>query len=116
MQVVDDNEALRTVACLEVELSDHLELAGWAADGKQAVAVAVREQPDAILLDLEMPGLSGLEALPQLLEAVPDAIIVVYTSRNCERTRQEVLRSGAEAYVVKGETPLRSVLELLRRP
>ena len=115
VQVVDDNEALRAVACLEVELSDHLELAGTAADGLEAIDVARREQPDAILLDLEMPRMTGVEALPHLLAAAPDAHIVVYTSRSCDRTRQEVLRGGAGAYVIKGETPLRSVLESLQR-
>ena len=114
VQVVDDNEALRTVACLEVELSDDLELAGSAADGAEAIAVARRERPDAILLDLEMPGMGGLAALPALIEIVPDALIVVYTSNTSVEARREAMRSGAGAYAVKGLTSLHDVLELVR--
>lgn len=114
VQVVEDNEALRTVACLEVELADDLELVGTASDGAEAIDVARRERPDAILLDLDMPGMSGFEALPVLVEIVPDAMIVIYTSDASAQTKQEVLRCGAGAYAVKGMTSLRDVLALVR--
>ena len=115
VQIVDDHDALRAVACLEVELADDLELVGSAADGAEAIAVARRERPDAILLDLEMPGMSGLDALPALIEIVPEALIVVYTSNASPASRQEAMSSGAGAYVVKGLTSLHDVLELVRR-
>jgi DNA-binding NarL/FixJ family response regulator len=110
VQVVDDNAALRAVACLEVEMAEDLELAGEAADGAEAIDVARRSRPDAIILDLEMPVMSGLSALPRLLEVVPDAVIVIYTSHDSEATRAEARRLGAHGYVVKGTTPVREVL------
>lgn len=114
VQVVEDNAALRAVACLEIELSDDLELAGAAADGAEAISLARVHLPDAIILDLEMPGMSGIEALPSLVEIVPDALIVIYTSNDCDATRRDLLRQGAGAYVVKGSTPVRDVLTLVR--
>lgn len=114
VQVVDDHEALRAIACLEVELADDLELVGSAADGAEAIAVARRERPDAILLDLEMPGMNGLDALPALIEIVPDALIVVYTSNASPASRHEAMRQGATAYVIKGLTSLHEVLQLVR--
>jgi DNA-binding NarL/FixJ family response regulator len=114
VQVVDDNPALRAVACLEVEMADGMELAGEAADGQQALIVARQQHPDAILLDLDMPGMGGLEALPELRRIVPGATIVVYTSDDSPRTRLEAKRHGAADYVVKGASGVREVLRFLR--
>lgn len=115
VQVVEDNAALRAVACLAVELADHLELAGEAADGAEAIDVAQTVRPDVILLDLEMPGMNGFAALPRLREVVPHALIVVYTSHDSARARQEATRLGAGAYVVKGSTPVHEVLAGISR-
>ena len=115
VQVVDDNEALRAVACLEVELTEGLELVGSAADGAEAIDVARQQHPDVILLDLDMPVMTGFEALPHLLEAVPDAMIVIYTSHDSRHARSEARRLGAGAYVVKQTTAVRDVLALVRR-
>lgn len=114
MQVVDDNDILRAVACLEVELADGLELVGAAANGAEAIDVARAQRPDAILLDLDMPIMTGLEALPHLVEAVPDAIIVIYTSHDSRHARSEARRLGAGAYVVKSATAIRDVLAVVR--
>ena len=114
VQVVDDNPTLRAVTCLEVEMAEGMELAGEAADGEQALRVAREQHPDAILLDLDMPGMGGLEALPHLRRIVPDATIVVYTSDDSPRSRLEARRRGATGYVVKGSSGVRDVLTYLR--
>ena len=114
VQVVDDNDVLRAVACLEVELSDDLTLVGSAADGAEAIDVAREHRPDVILLDLDMPVMSGLDALPHLVEVVPDALIVIYTAHDSGAARAEARRLGAGAYLVKQSTPVRDVLTLVR--
>ncbi len=114
VQVVDDNDALRAVACLEVELADDLELVGSAADGAQAIDVAREQRPDVILLDLDMPVMSGFEALPHLVELLPQAVIVIYTSHDSSSARSEAQRLGAGAYLIKQTTPVRDVLALVR--
>ena len=113
VQVVDDNEALRVVACIEVEMAEGLELAGSARDGAEAIDVARAERPDVILLDLDMPVMSGLEALPHLVELLPDAVIVIYTSHDSRQARSDARRLGAGAYVMKQTTPVRDVLALV---
>ena len=115
VQVVDDNAALRAVACLAVELTDDLELVGQAADGAEAIVVATQARPDVILLDLEMPVMSGFTALPRLREIVPEALIVVYTSTDTVTARREASRLGAGAYAVKGTTPVHEVLAAISR-
>jgi DNA-binding NarL/FixJ family response regulator len=114
VQVVEDNPTLRAVACVEIELARGLELAGEAADGIEALAVARRERPDAILLDIDMPGMNGMEALPHLRRIVPHATIVVYTADDSARSRHEARRHGAAGYVVKSGSPIREVLEVLQ--
>lgn len=114
VQVVEDNEALRAVACVEVEMAHDMVLVGEAADGAEAIVVAARQRPDVILLDLEMPVMNGFDALPGLLAAVPDVLVVVYTSHDSAYARSEALRLGARAYAVKGQTPVRDVLEAAR--
>jgi DNA-binding NarL/FixJ family response regulator len=115
VQVVDDNETLRVVACLEVEMSDGFELVGEAADGLEAIDVARLQRPDVIILDLEMPRMTGFEALPQLIQIVPDALIVVYTSHDSAAARAKAASLGARAYLVKQSTPVREVLATISR-
>ena len=115
VEVVDDNAALRAVACLEIELAAEFELVGQAADGFEAIEVATAQHPDVIILDLEMPNMGGMDALPQLVQIVPDAMIVVYTSRDCDDSRATAARLGAWAYMLKQRTPIRDVLAALPR-
>ena len=114
VQVVDDNPALRAVTCLEIELAEGMELVGEAADGAQALVVAGQQHPDAILLDLDMPGMGGLEALPHLRRIVPGATIVIFTSDDSPRSRREAERRGAASYVLKGSSGVHDVLTVLR--
>lgn len=115
VQVVDDNDTLRAVACLEVELSDDFELVGQAADGVEAVDVARRHLPDVIILDLQMPRMNGFAALPHLVDIVPDAVIVVYTSHDSAAARARAASLGAAAYLVKSTTTIRDVLTTISR-
>ena len=115
VQVVDDDAVLRAVACLEVQLADDLQLVAESADGAEAIIAARAHRPDVILLDVDMPVLTGLEALPQLVEIVPDALIVVYTADLSDATRNDAMRLGAGALAWKGITPIAEVLALMRR-
>lgn len=76
--VIDDDAALRASITLSLQLAAY-EVVGAAADGAAGVEVVRQLQPDAVILDLEMPVLGGREALPLLRSACPTAAIVVYS-------------------------------------
>ena len=87
-----------------VEADERLSLDGVARDGVEAVAAGERGCPDAIILDVRMPRMDGLEALPKLRKACPHGVIVLYSS-DAEGVRTG-LRLGADAVVDKADDPL----------
>ena len=111
--IADDHalfrESLRNL--LEVH---GLEVLGEASNGREAVELAIRTQPDVVLLDLSMPEMSGLEAIPRLREARPQTKIVVLTASTDDEDLFEALRLGANGYLLKNLEADR-FLTLLRR-
>jgi DNA-binding NarL/FixJ family response regulator len=86
---------------------------GEAGDGKEAIELARRLRPEIVLLDLSMPGLGGLEALPRLREAAPESEVVVLTASGTEENLLAAIRGGAAGYLLKSEPPER-IAEFLR--
>src|SRR5262249_56224284 len=82
---------------------------GEAEDGAEGVARAGELRPDLILLDLSMPGVDGLTALPRLREAAPAAEVVVLTASGTEENLLGAIRGGAAGYLLKSEPPERIV-------
>ena len=80
---------------------------GEAGDGKEAIELARRLRPQIVLLDLSMPGLDGLEALPRLREAAPESEVVVLTASGTEENLLAAIRRGAAGYLLKSEPPER---------
>ncbi|HZS30293.1 MAG TPA: response regulator transcription factor [Gaiellaceae bacterium] len=104
--VVDDHPLTREA--LAALLRAHgFEVAAVAADGEEAIAAAAETQPDLILLDLSMPGLDGLSALPRLRETAPDCEVVVLTASGTEENLLAAIRGGAAGYLLKTEPPER---------
>jgi len=98
--VVDDHPLTRDA--LGALLRSHgFELVGLAADGEEAIRAAAETQPDVILLDLLMPGLDGLSALPRLREAAPACEVVVLTASGTEENLLAPIRGGAGGYLLK---------------
>src|SRR5438270_2984289 len=106
--IVDDHPLTREA--LASLLGAHgLDVIGCASDGAEAIAEAGRLQPDLVLLDLSMPGLDGLEALPRLREAAPECEVVVLTADGTEENLLAAIRGGAAGYLLKSEAPERIV-------
>ena len=80
---------------------------GGAEDGEEAIELARRLQPKLVLLDLSMPGLSGLEALPRIRDAAPGCEVVVLTASGTEENLLGAIRGGAAGYLLKSEPPER---------
>ena len=104
--IVDDHPLTREA--LSSLLSAHgFEVAGSASDGIEAIADAARLQPDLVLLDLSMPGMDGIDALPRLREAAPECEVVVLTASGTEENLLSAIRAGAAGYLLKTEPPER---------
>ena len=99
--VADDDADIRAMLLAMLEL-DGYEVVGEASDGDEAIEVVAAALPDLVILDLHMPRMSGLDALPQLTEVAPDSTIVVLSAFVADSVAEEVLRRGAVTYVEKG--------------
>jgi DNA-binding NarL/FixJ family response regulator len=104
--IVDDHPLTREA--LSSLLGAHgFEVCGSASDGEEAIVEAARLRPDVVLLDLSMPGLDGLSALPRLREAAPETEVVVLTASGTEENLLAAIRAGAAGYLLKTEPPER---------
>ncbi|HZO30984.1 MAG TPA: response regulator transcription factor [Chloroflexota bacterium] len=103
--LVDDHAVVRKGLRALFELEPGIEVVGEAGDGEQAVQVVERLRPDVILMDLEMPGLGGVEAARQISERQPSSKIVVLTSHAAEEDVFPALKAGALGYLLKHSAP-----------
>src|SRR5512147_1284684 len=78
-----------------------VEVVGEAADGAEALVVAARERPDAVLLDIAMKGMSGLEAAARFREQLPGIKVIILSMHASEEYVLQALRAGAAAYLIK---------------
>jgi DNA-binding NarL/FixJ family response regulator len=99
--VADDQASVREGLVVLLDLLPDIEVVGSAADGEQAVAAVAREHPDAILLDLHMPVLDGIEATRRLTEQHPDVAVVVLTTFADDASILSALQAGARSYLTK---------------
>jgi DNA-binding NarL/FixJ family response regulator len=99
--LVDDVPELRLLVRLTLEDDPDIEVVGEAADGREGVAVVERTEPDIVLLDLSMPDMDGLEAIPLMREHAPDARLVVLSGHEAGRVSLEALDQGATRYINK---------------
>jgi DNA-binding NarL/FixJ family response regulator len=110
---VDDSADLRFLVRSAVESRGGFEVIGEAGDGRSAIDLTHSLAPDVVLLDLEMPSMGGLEALPLLRAASPTAKIVVLSSFRRDDYEHQARAGGATGYLEKGITARRLVDELL---
>ena len=80
-------------------------MVGEAANGRQAIELARRTQPDVMVLDIAMPIMDGIEALPAILQAAPGTHVLILTGFGSERIRAQALEAGATGYLEKGAAP-----------
>jgi DNA-binding NarL/FixJ family response regulator len=99
--VCDDVEAFRALMRFTLQEDPRIEVVGEAGDGMAAIKAAERLQPDVVLLDLTMPILDGIDALPTLLERAPGARVVALSGWGADRMEEAALEQGAVAYVEK---------------
>jgi DNA-binding NarL/FixJ family response regulator len=100
--VADDHPLFRAGLLTALELSGSVEVVGEAANGLEAVACAVRLQPDVVVMDLHMPVLNGIEATRQIIAAHPETGILVLSMLEDDESVFSAMRAGARGYLLKG--------------
>lgn len=100
--IADDTPDLRALLRLSIEVDDRFELVGEAANGAEALDLISSLDVDAVLLDLAMPVMDGLQAIPHIKSASPSTRIVVLSGFDAHSMAGEALKRGADAYLEKG--------------
>jgi len=111
--VCDDVPELRRLARTVLEEGGEMQVVGEAADGREALEVIERLQPDVVVLDLSMPELDGLEAIPIIHQVAPDTQICVFSGFEEGKVAEVALRLKASRYVRKG-APLEELRTAVR--
>jgi len=99
--LVDDVPELRLLVRLTLEEDPEIEVVGEASNGRDGVAVVEASDPDLVLLDLSMPDMDGLEAIPLMRRHAPRARVVVLSGHEAGRVSLEALDQGASRYINK---------------
>jgi DNA-binding NarL/FixJ family response regulator len=110
--IVDDADDARTLLRIKLSLHSEYLVVGEAVDGSDAVRQARLLQPELVLLDMAMPGMDGLEALPLIREAAPHARVIVLTVFQPGGLEEQALAAGADRYVVKGGS-MRALMDVI---
>jgi two-component system, NarL family, response regulator NreC len=99
--IVDDHAVVRAGIAMLIDAEDDLEAVGEAGSAQEAIFEARTLKPDVILMDVVMPGQSGLEALPTILHEHPEAKVLVLSMQDDPRYVREAFAVGASGYVLK---------------
>jgi signal transduction histidine kinase len=112
--VADDSPSIREALCDLLSSNEDIEVVGEAEDADQAVALALRDRPDVVLVDVKMPGGGGPRAAREILANLPGTKVLALSAYEDRRTVLDMLREGAVGFVVKG-TPAKELLDAVRR-
>ncbi|NTU64861.1 MAG: response regulator transcription factor [Chloroflexi bacterium] len=111
--IVDDVPQVRRELCTLLPLLDDIDIVGEAEDGQSAIELAAALQPDAILIDVEMPILDGLEATRRIKQASPATRIIILSIHNEPAVRAQARSAGADDFVDKGAS-LNTLLQAIK--
>lgn len=100
--IVDDSEVVRMKLRGLIDADNDLELVGEAASGEEGLQIVRSQQPDVVVMDLRMPGMSGIEATWQLGTVSPTTRVLVLTVSAEQEDVTDAIMAGARGYVVKG--------------
>lgn len=112
--VVDDHELVRTGICRMLEDCDQIQIVGQAESGEEAINFARNTFPDIVLLDVNMPGVGGIETTRRLLQIIPTCKVIAVSGLSEEPYPSLLLKAGASGYLTKG-TPLHEMLKAIEK-
>ena len=99
--IVDDHAVVRSGIRLLLAAEDDLEPVGEAPNAERAVFEALESKPDVVLMDVVMPGKTGIEGMPALLQAVPEVKVLMLSMQDDPQYVREAFEAGASGYVLK---------------
>lgn len=105
--IFEDNEKLRKSLTALFQYSEDYMLLGTYANALEAAEVIKELQPDVVLLDIDMPGMNGIAAIPEIKEAHPVVSVIMYTQFEDDKKLFDSLCAGADGYILKNTAPLR---------
>jgi two-component system NarL family response regulator len=105
LMVVDDHPAFRKGLAALIESEPDLRVVAETGDGLESVALYRRIRPDVVLMDLRLPGFSGVEAIQAILNEFPDGRVIVVTTYDTDEDVYRALQSGAKSYLLKDMFP-----------
>jgi DNA-binding NarL/FixJ family response regulator len=111
--LVDDVPELRELIKYGMEEDPGFEIVGEAGDGRTAIDGIAETRPTAVLLDLSMPDMNGLEAIREIRKKDPDVAIIVLSGFSADRMSGHAIERGADGYVEKG-TPIQDLRDATR--
>lgn len=111
--IVDDDPDYRLLLRLALEGHDTLKVVGEASDADEAAVVAAREQPDVALVDVVLPGVDGLTALPRIRAAAPGALVILMSGLPPEELHRPLEQAGAIGQISKRVPPSRLPEEII---
>ncbi len=100
--ICDDQAGFRQILSIVLSLDPDVHVIGEAADGREAIRIVGQLHPDVLLLDIAMPVMDGLEALPHIRESSPETQVVMLTGVVSESVRQRAFDGGACRFIEKG--------------
>jgi CheY-like chemotaxis protein len=112
--VVDDHQVVREGFVGLLQMQKDFEVIGQAGDGKEAVEQAESRRPDAIIMDVDMPKMNGIEATRRIKQRQPAITIIGLSLYEEDNVRRGMAEAGADAYICKN-APVKEVVESIRR-
>jgi DNA-binding NarL/FixJ family response regulator len=101
--LVEDNEVFRDALELLLGMRTDVEIVASVGDGAAAVSAAIEHRPDVVLMDYRMPGMDGIQATTQVVEALPDVAVVALTASADAAEREALLEAGAVGCLTKDQ-------------
>lgn len=102
--LADDTEEIRHLLRLALSTDERFTVVGEASDGAKAVEIVAEKLPDAVVIDLAMPVMDGLQAIPEIKRRSERTKIVVFSAFESAQMSGEALARGADAYIEKGSS------------
>jgi DNA-binding NarL/FixJ family response regulator len=112
--IVDDTPDIRMLTRMALEMDSGVRVVGEAENGREGIDVVGIHQPDVVILDMAMPVMDGLEALPHIRRACPTARVLVVSGFDHASMSASATEAGADAYLQKGAPPA-ALLECVRQ-